>query len=696
MRCSSFGSALTMGVFLLAAHVSMPSRVVAQAAPRASSDIDTIVVTERALNEEIDLVPGGVTLVDADELKQRNTSSLADLLRYVPGVWSASAYGGDSIFFSSRGSNLDATDYDMNGIVLLQDGLPVTTADGNNHNRILDPLSARYATVARGANALEYGVSTLGGSIAFASPTARNSDPLQLFVNAGSFGQLLARGTLGAQFSDNTDGLLTIEGKQWDGYRDHSEERRAGLYGNFGWRPSERTESRFFVTYVDNDEQLPGALTRAQFDVDPNQAAPDALTGNYQKNVDTLRVANHTIMQVGENGRLEFGVSFEQQSLYHPIVDVRFGGVQVFGLLVDTTSRNYGGVVRYTNRIGSHDLLLGLNYGQSAVTGGNYWNDGGQPAFLMQAVEENATSLTAYALDRWHVAERVVFELGFQGVDAMRDVADTDAMSGAVDESKGYFSHVTPRAGVIYTVTNGVDLFASVSGLYEPPTNFQLVDLASGGNHLLDAMHGTVLEVGARGRTDAAGGKRLSWEVSLYHADIRDEILSIDDPTAPGTSLATNIDRTTHAGIEAGFGADLPIGTSGAVLAPRLSVTINDFNFDGDVYYGDNRLPAAPREALRGEVIYKRPNGFYIGPTFDVVGERFGDFANTYRVDSYTLFGLRTGWANDRWSTFAELVNAGDETYVGTVGVRDVAGPDAPILNAGSPRAIYLGVQGRF
>ena len=51
-----------------------------------------------------------------------------------------------AIFFSSRGSNLDATDYDMNGIKLLQDGLPITTADGNNHNRVIDPLSARYAT----------------------------------------------------------------------------------------------------------------------------------------------------------------------------------------------------------------------------------------------------------------------------------------------------------------------------------------------------------------------------------------------------------------------------------------------------------------------------------------------------------------------------------------------------------------------
>lgn len=97
------------------------------------------------------------------------------MLRYVPGMFTQSSYGSDELFFSSRGSNLDATDYDKNGVKLLQDGLPVTTADGNNHNRVIDPLTARYVSVARGANALTYGASTLGGAIDFTSPTARNS-----------------------------------------------------------------------------------------------------------------------------------------------------------------------------------------------------------------------------------------------------------------------------------------------------------------------------------------------------------------------------------------------------------------------------------------------------------------------------------------------------------------------------------------
>src|SRR5690606_5165836 len=116
-------------------------------------------------------------------------ASLADMLRLVPGIWAVSNSGTDGLFLSSRGSNLDATNYDMNGMKLLQDGLPVTTADGNNHNRIIDPLSARYASVARGANALSCGASTLGGAINFVSPTAGEDFDNQLYVNGGSHGR---------------------------------------------------------------------------------------------------------------------------------------------------------------------------------------------------------------------------------------------------------------------------------------------------------------------------------------------------------------------------------------------------------------------------------------------------------------------------------------------------------------------------
>ena len=149
----------------------------------AEEALETVVVTAQrvkdALEAERALTPGAVTTLDAATFNERSVTQLADMLRYVPGVWAESYNGNDDVFYSSRGSNLDATDYDKNGVKFLQDGLPVTTADGNNHNRALDPLNARYVTVAHGANALAYGASTLGGAIDVTTPTARTSAPVE-------------------------------------------------------------------------------------------------------------------------------------------------------------------------------------------------------------------------------------------------------------------------------------------------------------------------------------------------------------------------------------------------------------------------------------------------------------------------------------------------------------------------------------
>ena len=105
---------------------------------------ESVLVTAERVKAEVEtqraLTPGGVTVVEGAELYQRHVANLADMLRFVPGVFAESAYGNDELFFSSRGSNLDAVDYDKNGVKLLQDGLPVTTADGNNHNRVIDPV----------------------------------------------------------------------------------------------------------------------------------------------------------------------------------------------------------------------------------------------------------------------------------------------------------------------------------------------------------------------------------------------------------------------------------------------------------------------------------------------------------------------------------------------------------------------------
>jgi signal transduction histidine kinase len=75
------------------------------------------------------------------------------------------------------------------------------------------------------------------------------------------------------------------------------------------------------ATYVDNDERLPGALTCAEVDADPDQASALAIGGDYVKVVTTARVAAKTSWVLDANRSLTAGLSYEAQSSVHPIVD---------------------------------------------------------------------------------------------------------------------------------------------------------------------------------------------------------------------------------------------------------------------------------------------------------------------------------------------------------------------------------------
>ena len=659
------------------------SRPGVPAQPGPDSRLETVLVTAERLQDqaaaERAATPGAVTIIDGPSLNERSVAQVADMLRYVPGIWAESFNGNDDVFYSSRGSNLDATDYDKNGIKFLQDGLPITAADGNNHNRAVDMLNAAHITVAHGANALAYGASTLGGAIDVTSPTGRTSAPFSASLTSGSFEQRSARATL-AGANGSLDGLVAAETLQRDGYRQHSRQDRRSVYGNVGWQASDAVSSRFYATYNDFYSQLPGELTPAQFAADPRQARADAISGDHGKDVRSWRLAFKTTARRIGGGTLEVGASHEEQSLYHPIVSGPF-----FSLLIDTDHQDTGAMVRWHRFADAHNLLFGASFGFSTVKGGNYENQGGERGGLMWTSNDEASALELFALDRWTLAPQWTLVYGAQFVSADRDVGGL----------RGSYDAINPRVGLIRDFGQASQWYSSVSRTHEAPTTFELTDDSAGGGMPLAAMHGMVFETGVRG-TVMHGHMRLTWEVSGYYMALRNEILSIDDPDAPGTSLSANIDKTTHAGLEALLGASLAMGNGGSRIEPVLNFTWNAFSFDSDPAWGNNRLPNAPRYFARGEVLYRNTAGFFAGPTFDLVGRRYADFANTYSVDPYVLLGARAGVSSGRWEVFAESRNLLDRKYVAALVVKDVANAGMQLLHPGAPRSFYMGTRYRF
>ena len=685
-------SPILLSMACAATHAADANQTILVTAPQDTTAPTNL--NREEIEHEVSVTPGGVTFVDGADFKTRQVSHLGDALRYAPGYWVSSPSGTSGVTLSARGSNLDSKGYDTNGVRMLEDGLPITTADGNNHNRFISPLLIRHAVVARGANSVEYGGSTLGGTINFITPTAYDSAPLHGFVSGGSNGYLNAFGSASQVFDNGVDAMVTVEGHTYDGYRDHSEEQHIGVYSNAGYRFSDAISTRLYVSYIDNQQQLPGALSRAQVDQDPDQAGTWAIPGQTALDVEAMRVANKTTFQMAEKERFDLGLSYEHQEIFHPILAQNQFFPGYSGLLLERDHDDAWLTGRYAATWSAHDLVFGANYGVSRADARNYANLGGTNGALLATADWRADTAELYASDRWRFAQDWLAVIGAQAVFATREIINYNAGGVQTTNPNDEYTGITPRLGLIYQVNTSAELFASVSRLFEPPTLFQVDDEALGGNETLDAMTGTSYELGGRGGGALDKGNSWNWEATLYYAMIEDEILTVEEPPGSGNTFTGNVDRTTHAGVELAAGGIFGIFDDGIHnLAPRGSLTYNHFTFDNHVLYGENDLPGAPEYVLRGELLYRHASGWFAGPTVDLIGPTYADFTNTYEVDEYFLFGLRAGFEAKRWNVFVEVRNLLDEDYVNTSGAATTATPASAVLYPGEPLSVYAGVE---
>ncbi|HEY8510071.1 MAG TPA: TonB-dependent receptor plug domain-containing protein, partial [Steroidobacteraceae bacterium] len=238
----------------------------------ADSKTEQVVVSGRRISDtapgfeaaraEAARVPGGASVVASDEYADRRASTLADVFALTPGVFVQTRFGAEEARLSIRGSGLQRT-FHMRGINLLQDGVPITLADGSADFQAIEPLALAYTEVLRGANALQFGSTTLGGAVNFISPSGHDGEGLRPRLEVGSFGY--RRALLGVGDANGSlDYFVSASAYTQDGFRDWSEQRNGRLFGNVGLVLNDLAETRFYIAAVHSESQLPGSLTKAQ------------------------------------------------------------------------------------------------------------------------------------------------------------------------------------------------------------------------------------------------------------------------------------------------------------------------------------------------------------------------------------------------------------------------------------------------
>ena len=563
--------------------------------------------------KEINNTPGGVALVPAEAYRNSTVANtIKDILDYVPGVFAQPKWGDDTRL-SIRGSGL-SRNFHLRGIQLYMDGIPINTSDGYGDFQEVDPTAYKYVEVYKGGNALQFGANSLGGAINFVTPTGRDPNPNGASFDFGAFNtrrlQVNAGGANGPW-----DGFATASTQASDGFRDHSFGSSNKLSANVGYQISPDVETRFYLNANEVRQRIPGSVDRTTALTSPTTAAAVNVANDWQRNIDTVRIANKTTIRLDDT-QLEFGAFGVDRHLMHPIFQ-----------WLDYRYKDYGGFAKLTDdRVigGFHNrLIAGVNILNGTIDAQQFVNVGGFKGAQTSSLRQTPENYSAFAENSFYFLPNVAFVAGTQYLFAVRDQHVNFSTNGDLN-GRSSFSLWSPKTGLLWQVDPSWQVFGNVSRSAEVPSfgesvspNFLNPSLPNIPFFSIKPQTATTYEVGTRmKRPDYA------WEVTLYRSEIDNELLCLY--SAFGNCNVTNANKTVHQGIEAGAGAAIfrDIFVSGAApdkIWLNIAYTLNDFRFDNDPVFGNNQLPGAPRQFVRAELLYKHPTGLYAGPNLEWV-----------------------------------------------------------------------------
>jgi iron complex outermembrane receptor protein len=663
------------------------------------TDVEEVIVTGRrnpedprivaSTRERLSRTPGAVSVVANETFEDRAAQGVSDFLRNVPGVLTDKRYGEESRL-SIRGSGI-SQGYHQRGVLLAQDGAPFADADGFSDFQGVDALTARYVEVYRGGNALRFGGAQLGGAVNLVTPTGRTAESRYLLrLEGGSFG--LARGQASAALTRGAfDSYFNIDGLTSTGWRQQSAQDQVRLTANLGFGPDADHEVRLGLYGADVRQEVPGTLSLADAMAHPRAAPAINVANDYRRDQTFARGTIQGRWRFSDNLAVEGGVYATRKDVFHPIFQV-----------VDQDSATRGAFARldWTGALAGRrsDLYFGFSWRQGALEALQFVNAGGHRGAMTANGAQDAQGLDLFAEGRLFVTDHVALVAGGSWGWAERDYRRHAV--GAVPtlpfvDSRD-FNWFAPRIGLLWQDGDrGPQAYANLTRSVEPPTFGALVQGSQPSLVPVRPQEAWTGEIGTRGR---AGD--FVWDVSLYRAQIDGEMLNF--LVGPGIPASTfNAEHTVHQGLEAALDWRIPIEVPGGKLRLRQTYTFSDFRFDGDVQWGDNRMPVAPRHDYRATLRYSSRTGWFVAPSVEWRPEDvFVDYANTLKAPGFAVWSLNAGYDFEGGvSAFLDVRNLADERYVADFSaITDARLPSVSkaVFYPGEGRALFVGLRRRF
>ena len=658
----------------ITATLGLLAGAAAHAQQPAAPQLEEVVVTATRVEQSSFDVPAAIDVVPGRAIRDQQLGvNLSESMGRVPGlvVQNRQNYAQD-LQVSSRGFGARAS-FGVRGVRLVQDGIPLTMPDGQGQTGLFDLDSASRVEVLRGPFSALYGNSS-GGVIQLFTETGAAEPTLRAAAYGGSYGTWKLGAGFGGRF-----GALVANGDasrfQTDGYRDHSWARRDLANAKLGYQFDDASTLTFIVNGLDQPDTLdPLGLTQAQVEANPRQAGTGAVL------FDTRKSIRH----------LQGGIAYERRLNPEDTIRVRgYGGdrqVTQYLAFTGVAPTSSGGVVDLDRGFGGASLqwtratlvantpltfTLGVDYDRMDERRRGYVNDFGTAGALRRDEDDVVYDFDQYAIAEWSFAERWKLSGGVRHSSVR--FSSTDNFITPVnpnDSGSVAYSRTSPVGGLLYALTDAVNVFAAVGGGFETPTFAELAyrpDGQPGLNFALQAATSVNYEAGVK----ALVGERTRVNVTAFLSDTKNDIVN-GPQIQPGRNTFVNAGETRRYGLEIGAESNFAAGFSGLLAATWLNAEFVSFISTTGQDLSGKKLPGAPGYSIYGEFAWRHPpSGFLTTLEARWVAKVYVDDTNSQAASSYAIANWRGGFEQRlgkwRFTEFVRVDNLFDAKYVGSV-----------------------------
>ncbi|MBC3540167.1 TonB-dependent receptor [Rufibacter sediminis] len=651
-------------------------------------NLQEVMVRGYETRQPLQRTAGAIGLLSTRDLERFSQATLVPALNTLPGV-RMEERATASYRISIRGSSLRAP-YGVRNVKVYLNEVPLVEANGTIPLNMLDAGTIGNIEVLKGPAGSVYGAGT-GGTILL-----ETVKPLESSVAVGglvgSYG--LRRGFAAASVaSEKSNLLLRYDRQTLDGYREQSAMDRKNVLLSGQFFPNQKQTFSFHALYSDLFYELPGALTREQFEANPRAARQDNVNQKAALNLEGLNlgfVHNYQFNERWSNTTSLFGVfSF----LNHPFVtDYERNVNQSFGARTRTTYRTT--VAGLPSR-----FTLGAEGQRRFVNARQYVNNAGTPGALNYDDEVTVKEGFVFGQAEVDLPANFLFTLG-ASLNALR--YDLARVSEAATNPEGYQqsrsidAQFSPRVGLVKVITPSLSAHASVSAGFSPPTEGEIRPSDASINLSLQPERGVNYEAGIRG---SLFHQRFTFDVVAFQFRLKETIVS--RTVASSVAVFANAGSTRQQGVEVAAGYAFVQAPDESLRLLRLwgTYTYNRFRFlryqQNENDFSGNRLTGtAPHVAVAGLDVESRL-GLYLNATANYSDQIPLNDANTVYAPDYLVLGAQAGFRRTLAQTwhldlYGGIDNATDRDY--SLG-NDLNAFRNRYFQAAPGRNFYSGVQ---